>query len=122
MLCCTCSAAAASYLTETGLVGHENTDTEQDGTMYFDDFTTCEATSDTREKPEIQELIRRRDRFIAEHPQLRETQNEIDRLMSNVIDPRVRIEILFMLISEKLTEMKKVFGEVVQLTEMVVSD
>jgi hypothetical protein len=89
--------------------------------MFFHDFTTCEAAADTRERPDVQALIECRNRFIADHPHLRELQQEIDDLMSTTLDPRIRLEIIFMLITEKLAEMKNVFGEVVRLAGLAVS-
>jgi hypothetical protein len=90
--------------------------------MSFDDLISCEAQSNKAERPEIQELIDLRDKFISDHPQLRAVQEEIDMLLSTSLDPRVRLEILFMLISEKLSEMKAVFEEVVQLSELALQE
>ncbi len=90
--------------------------------MSFDDLVNFEAQNKGEERPEVQELIALRDRFIADHPQMREAQEEIDRLLSTTLDPRVRLEILFMLISEKLIEMREVFEEVVQLSELVLQE
>ncbi len=90
--------------------------------MFYDDFTTHEAKREARENPEIQELIDLKNKLISDHPQLRATQDEIDRLMSTTLDPRVRLDILFMLIAEKLDEMKGMFGEVVSLLEPAVRD
>ncbi|HNY65267.1 MAG TPA: hypothetical protein PKM41_07485 [Deltaproteobacteria bacterium] len=90
--------------------------------MFTDDFITCEARSDTRETPEVQELIEQRNRFLMAHPQLQSTQDEIDRLLGTTLDPHVRLEILFMLITEKLNQMKVLFGEVAQLTEAALAE
>ena len=90
--------------------------------MFTDDFVTCEARSDSHEKPEIQELIEQRNSLLKAHPQLKETQDEIDRLLGTTLDPHVRLEILFMLISEKLGQMKTLFGEVAQLAEAYVTE
>ncbi len=89
--------------------------------MFLDEFASCEAVSDTKERPEVRELIERRNRFISDNPRMKEVQEEIDRLMSTTIDPAVRLEILFMLISEKLGEMRQVFGEVLHMAEMAAS-
>jgi hypothetical protein len=50
------------------------------------------------------------------------TQEEIDRMLSTTFDPVLRLEILFMLISEKLGEMRAVFEEVLNLAERVVKE
>lgn len=89
--------------------------------MLFEEFTTCEAMSETPENPEVQGLIDQRNKLLSDHPHLRAAQDEIDRLLSTTLDPQVRLEILFMLISEKLGEMKTVFGEVTQLVETTFS-
>lgn len=90
--------------------------------MLMDDFTTCEAKTDTNERPEVRELIERRDKFLSDHPDLRAVQDEIDFLMSTTLDPKVRLEILFMLISEKLDEMRAVFEEVGHLAAFVIRE
>lgn len=90
--------------------------------MSFDDLTKFEAQSNSTERPEIQELIDLRDKFLSDNPQLRDVQDEIDRLLSTTLDPCTRLEILFMLISGKLSEMKEVFEEVVRLSELVLQD
>lgn len=90
--------------------------------MSFDDLTNCEAQSNREERPEIQELIELREKLIMDHPQLKEVQEEIDRLLSTTLDPKIRLEILFMLISEKLGEMREVFEQVVQLSELVLQE
>lgn len=90
--------------------------------MSFDDFAKFEAQSNSTESPEIQELIDLRDKFLSDHPHLRAMQDEIDTLLSTTLDPSTRLEILFMLISEKLSEMKVVFEEVVRLSELVLQD
>ena len=69
------------------------------------------------ESPEIKELIARRDKFLADNPDMKADQAEIDRLMGTTLDPKVRLEILFICIAEKLQEMKNVFGEVVAIAE-----
>jgi hypothetical protein len=90
--------------------------------MFTDDFSVCEARSDSHERPEVQELIEQRNRLLKDHPQLKATQDEIDRLLGTTIDPQLRLEILFMLISEKLGQMKALFGEVAQLAEVFASE
>lgn len=95
---------------------------KQEGTMFFDDFATCETKREVREKPEIQELIDVKNRLISEHPNLKATQDEIDRLMSTTLDPRIRLEILFMLITEKLDVMRGIFEEVARLADQALPE
>lgn len=90
--------------------------------MFYDDLTTCEAKRKVREVPEIQELIDQRNKLIAEHPSLKAAQDEIERLMSTTLDPRIRLEILFMLITEKLSEMRGIFVEVAQLVDQALPE
>lgn len=87
--------------------------------MYYDDFATCRGTEGTGEPREIQELIRRRDRFLSDNPDLMSTQEEIDQLLSTTFDPVLRLEILFMLISGKINEMRGIFEEVLNLARHV---
>lgn len=86
--------------------------------MLTDDFFPGEARSDSLERPEVRELIEQRNRFLKEHPQLKPMQGEIDGLLGTTLDPGLRLEILFMLISEKLGQMKALFGEVSQLASV----
>lgn len=90
--------------------------------MFYDDMNTSTTSDEYRESKEIQELIEQRDRFLSEHPYLQSTQDEIDKLMSTTFDPLIRLEILFMLISGKLSEMREVFKEVMRLAQTVYPD
>ncbi len=83
--------------------------------MFYDELKTYTVSREHNESPEVRALVEQRNRFLAEHPHLRSTQDEIDQLMSTTIDPLVRLEILFMLISGKLSEMRNVFEEVMRL-------
>ncbi len=90
--------------------------------MFFDDFAARKTEREVREKPEIQELIDVKNRLISEHPNLKATQDEIDRLMSTTLDPRIRLEILFMLITEKLDVMRGIFEEVARLADQALPE
>ncbi len=90
--------------------------------MSRHDFFPCAARSDSPERPEVRELIEERNRFLNEHPQLKPLQGEIDRLLGTTLDPGLRLEILFMLISEKLGRMKALFSEVARLAQTPVPD
>ena len=90
--------------------------------MSRHDFFPCAARNDSPENPEVRKLIEERNRFLSEHPQLKPLQGEIDRLLGTTLDPSLRVEILFMLISEKLGRMKALFGEVARLAQTPVPD
>ena len=86
--------------------------------MFYNKSSATHQISDCHESPEVQKLIEQRDKFLKDHPYLQSTQDEIDRLMGTTIDPMIRLEILFMLISGKLTEMRNVFEEVMRLARI----
>jgi len=90
--------------------------------MFYDNLKTFDASIENCEFPEINELIAKRDKFLSEHPYLQSTQDEIDGLMSTTLDPVIRLEILFMLISGKLSELRNVFEEVINLAKMSYPD
>ncbi|HOO46830.1 MAG TPA: hypothetical protein PLM29_11410 [Deltaproteobacteria bacterium] len=90
--------------------------------MFYRKLKSFYASHGSCETPEVQELIAQRDRFIADHPYLKSTQDEIDRLMGTTLDPMIRLEILFMLITDKLSELRTVFEEVMQLATMACPD
>lgn len=69
------------------------------------------------ESPEIAELLKEREKLLKENPELRETQKEIDNLLSGTIDPEQRLEIVFMLMSEKLLELQSACTELVNLVD-----
>ena len=71
----------------------------------------------TQDSLEVRKLIACRDKFIAEHPHLKSTQEEIDRLLGTTLDPMMRLEILFLLISGKLQDLRKVFSELMKLAK-----
>ncbi len=91
-------------------------------TMHYDEFATCRETEGTGEPREIQDLIRQRDRFLSDNPDLVSTQEEIDQLLSTTFDPVLRLEILFMLISDKINEMRDIFEEVLNLARHVAAE
>lgn len=62
--------------------------------------------------PDLEELLAERESFLAEKPHLQETQQEIDRLLSTSCDPSVRLDIIFMLLGEKMEKMSDVLNEV----------
>ena len=86
--------------------------------MLYDDFELVAASHKHCESPEVQELIEQRNRFLADHPYLQSTQDEIDKLMGTTLDPMIRLEILFMLMSGKLSELRNVFKEVMRLAKI----
>ncbi len=89
-------------------------------TMIFDNRQLQRIESQRRESPEVERLIAQRTRFLEEHPHLMALQHEIDTLLSTTVDPVKRLEILFMVMTERLMELRSVFGEVVRLADSVV--
>jgi len=92
---------------------------DQGVAMYYDDFAACRETGESRD---IQELIRQRDKLLLDNPDLVRTQEEIDRMLSTTFDPVLRLEILFMLISDKIDEMRSIFEEVLDLARHVAAE
>ena len=90
----------------------------KDGKMFYDNLKTADAFDEDFRSPGINDLIARKKRFLSDHPFLQSTQDEIDRLMSTTLDPMIRLEILFMLISGKLSELRNVFEEVIRLARI----
>jgi len=90
--------------------------------MVFDDFNSPAASSKECDSPEVQKLIEQRNRFLADHPYLQSTQDEIDKLLGSTLDPMVRLEILFMLMSGKLFDLRNVFEEVMRLARLSLFD
>ncbi len=62
--------------------------------------------------PSLESLLAERESILAEKPHLREAQKEIDRLLSTSCDPSVRLDIIFMLLSEKMEKMSNVLNAV----------
>lgn len=87
--------------------------------MIFDEEHLHKIEAQRNENPELAELIAQRDKLLKDHPQLRSYQEEIDRLLGITIDPSLRLEILFMLMTDKLLELKDVFGELVKAVDSV---
>jgi hypothetical protein len=77
-----------------------------------------------RKSPEVERFIAKRDKLLKNQSHLKEFQDEVDNLLSTTIDPMRRLEILFMLMTDSLTEMRAVFSELVTLahTAMVFGD
>ena len=90
--------------------------------MYHDDLTTYPNRKHPDDSPEVQELIRKRDLFLENNPDLKSTQREIDALLSTTLDPALRLEILLMLIAGKLGQMRSVFEEVLNLARLMARD
>ncbi len=80
--------------------------------MIFDNERLARIAAQRHEGPEIDTLIAQRDLFLAEHPELRAYQQEIDSLLDTTLDPVTRIEILFMVMSERLMAMRTALNEV----------
>lgn len=88
-------------------------------TMIFDRQQLQKITSQRRESPEIEHFIAQRDQLLKDHPQLMALQEEIDALLGTTLDPVRRLEILFMVMSDKLMEMRSAFSEALRLVHAV---
>ena len=60
---------------------------------------------------ELEKLLQEREQLLSEHPELRVLQNEIDEMLSGVIAPEDRLEIVNTLLQCKLTELSKAFAD-----------
>jgi hypothetical protein len=87
--------------------------------MIFDEEHLHKIEAQRNENPELASLLAQRDKLLKDHPQLRALQEEIDSLLGSTIDPAVRLEILFMLMTDKLLELKDVFAELIKLANTV---
>ncbi len=85
--------------------------------MIFDNRQLRKIEDQRQESPEIVRLIAQKNQLLKDHPQLRELQKEIDALLGTTLDPVRRLEILFMVMSDKLMEMRSVFTELVRLAQ-----
>lgn len=83
--------------------------------MIFDSQVLQKIENQRHESPEVMRLIAQRDQLLRDHPKLRGYQEEIEGLLATCIDPVMRLEILFMLMTERLSEMRTVFSELARL-------
>jgi hypothetical protein len=90
--------------------------------MIFDKEQLQKIETQHRESPEVERLIAQRNKLLKDHPHLKEFQDEVDNLLSTTIDPVMRLEILFMLMTDKLTEMRAVFSELVKLAQTAMAE
>lgn len=72
-------------------------------------MTTTDGTIPNR-LPDAEELARMRERILTAMPELRKMQEEIDVLLGGTTDPMRRLDILFMLLSEKVDAMVDALG------------
>ena len=84
--------------------------------MIFDKEQLGRIEAQRRESPEVEKLIAERNQLLKDHPHLKKLQEEVDELLGTTVDPVIRLEILFMLMSDRLMEMRTVFAELVKLT------
>ncbi len=87
--------------------------------MIFDEEHLQKIEAQRDENPELAGLLAQRERLLKDHPQLRKLQDEIDRLLGSTIDPAVRLEILFMLMTDKLHELKGAFAELAKQVDKI---
>jgi hypothetical protein len=92
------------------------------GTMFYNDLQLMKSEAQRREGPEIERLIAQRDQFLRDHPHLMALQKEIDSLLGTTLDPVKRLEILFMIMTDRLIELRSVFTEVVRLARTAMID
>lgn len=90
--------------------------------MIFDNQQLRKIEGQRQESPEIERLIAQRDKLLKDHPHLMELQREIDSLLGTTIDPAKRLEIIFMIMTDRLLELKSAFTEVVRLAREAVVD
>jgi hypothetical protein len=60
----------------------------------------------------IEELIAERDAYLEKNPDLKKYQDKIDGLLETSLDSTVRLDIICMLMVDKLREMNEVWGTV----------
>ena len=61
---------------------------------------------------DLNELIKQRDAFLEENPDLKPMQAEIDKMVGTTFDPMQRLDILSMLISDKLKDMSEAWDDI----------
>jgi hypothetical protein len=83
--------------------------------MIFDEEQLIKIEAQRKENPQIEQLIAQRNQLLKDHPHLQELQEEVDTLLSTTINPVIRLEILFMLMTERLMEMRTVFTELIKM-------
>jgi hypothetical protein len=83
--------------------------------MIFDEEQLVKIEAQRRESPQVEHLIAQRSQLLKDHPHLRELQEEVDALLSTTINPVLRLEILFMLMTDRLMEMRTVFTELIKV-------
>lgn len=85
--------------------------------IFFNKKKDIKIKQKSVDQQRIENMLTCRDKLIAENPELQPTQEEIDSLLSTTLDPTVRIEIIFMLMADKLGEMKTVLEEVHRMAQ-----
>jgi hypothetical protein len=86
--------------------------------MIFDEQQLVKIESQRRENPQVEHLIAQRNQLLKDHPHLRELQEEVDTLLSTTINPVIRLEILFMLMTDRLIEMRAIFTELMKMAHI----
>ena len=61
---------------------------------------------------DLNELIKQRDAFLEENPDLKPMQAEIDKMVGTTFDPMQRLDILSMLMSDKLKDMSEAWDDI----------
>lgn len=87
--------------------------------MIIDEQHRRKIANQRSEPPEIEQLIAQRERLLKEEPRLREFQKEIDALLGATLDPALRLEILGMLMSERLNALHDAWADVAHAIHLV---
>ena len=75
------------------------------------------------DKKQLQEAIAARDKFLEDHPHLKEYQQEIDRIMDGVGEnPATRMETLSIMMSTKLLEQSAELQKLVNIANEAVQN
>lgn len=90
--------------------------------MIIDERHRRKIENQRSETPEIEQLIAQRERLLKKDPRLREFQKEIDTLLGATFDPALRLEILGMLMLEKLNALQDAWADVAQAMDVVRSE
>lgn len=85
--------------------------------VFFNKKKNLKIKKLSADEQRIENLLACIDKLIADNPELQPTQEEINALLSTTLDPSVRIEIIFMLMADKLGEMKTVLEEVRRMAQ-----
>jgi hypothetical protein len=87
--------------------------------MIIDEQHRRKITNQRSETPEIEQIVAQRERLLKQDPRLREFQKEIDALLGATLDPALRLEILGMLMSERLNALHAAWADVAHAMHLI---